>query len=194
MTNEFEAVSFEGILVKCGSCGGCFHSLTRHFEPVPPMKGHYLRMLPRYRGNGWYAFPERDWVVGDNVQCPQCGMPYKMESILRQVRRHVDSLSAGQDSGLEVQAQGEAPTQADAAGAVAAQSVSGPAAVPAATPAGGDDPDPDDLGIYDHSLAGDDILSKVMRMTSEGYSQTRIAETCQISVYMVRQIQNGKKV
>ena len=193
-TSEQTPVSYEGVPVKCASCGGCFHTLTRHFEPVPPMKGHYLRMLPRYRGNGWYAFPEREWVIGDNVQCPQCGSPYRMASIVRQVSQHVHALSQGPDQRLEVETPREAPAQADAAGTVDASPVSAEAALE--EPADGDVlvDDSDSVGIYDGVLPVDDLPSRVMKMTMDGETQANIAETCQISIYMVRQIQNGRKV
>ena len=188
MTCDFESMMLDGFPVKCSTCGGSFHTLTRDFRPVPPMRGSYLRMKPRYRGNGWYAFPEYDWVVGDNVQCPQCGMPYKMSSILKQVEAHVEKLRVRnpweQETPLPASEECAAPAQEDLPG--------DEGAAPEDLESGGDGGD--DTGLYDNSFGGDDLISRVMRLTSAGETQARIAETCQISIYMVRQIQNGRKV
>lgn len=187
MTCDLSGVMFEGIPIKCSSCGGAFHTLTSCFQSVPPMRGSYLRMMKKYRGNGWYAFPERDWVVGDNVQCPRCGNPYKMDSIVKQVEAYIVKLKAEQ----VVPPQGEAAPE----GGMGSSDVPEEAAPEADLDA---DFSPgaaaDDIGIYDSDMPGGDLLSTVMKMTAAGETQASIAETCQISVYMVRQIQNGKKV
>lgn len=182
-----------GFVPKCRGCGGKFHELTENFRPVPPMRGDYLRMLKKHRNNGWYAFPERDWVIGDNVQCPQCGTPYSVASILRQLE------ALGADEQLSKR---EPVEPAAAVPPVAGTPVEDDAEPAREASGGGDEAggldDADDSGIYDTPLGGDgrvDSLStRVMQMTRDGHTQTGIAETCQISVYMVRQIQNGKKV
>jgi len=174
-----------GFVVRCGGCGGLFHELTANFREVPPMRGDYLHLRKEHRENGWYAFPEHDWVVGDNVMCPQCGTPYTMERVLFLLReagigdRKIQG-SAGQ-ANVEGSASGNTLDQAEEE---------------ASLHSGGDDSD--SRGLYDNAdFSGDSsvgLVSSVMGMTREGKTQSFIAETCQISVYMVRQIQNGKKV
>lgn len=176
--------SHEGFVVRCRGCGGRFHELTENYRPVPPMRGDYLWMLKKHRGNGWYAFPERDWVIGDNVQCPQCGTPYTVGSIERQLEAQNGEADAGKLPGTTPDAPGpDGSAQPDA---VAPEQGAGNEE--------GDVGGADDLGIYDGASNPGDVVSTVMKMTREGHTQTGIAETCQISVYMVRQIQNGKKV
>ena len=204
MTCDIENMMLDGVSIRCGTCGGSFHTLTREFRPVPPMRGNYLRMKNQFKGNGWYAFPEYDWVVGDNVQCPQCGMPYKMESIIRQVKAYVEKIqSRAVEAGAAV-AGAECP--APGAGPVFNQHSNEERGDQGGVPGGGvagledqtgedfGNPGSDDIGLYDDSFAGDDLISRVVRMSAAGETQARIAETCQISVYMVRQIQNGRKV
>lgn len=187
-----------GMQVRCDSCGGKFHEITAKFEPVPPMRGNYLRLRSVFKGRGWYAFPEQDWVVGDNVQCPQCGSPYRMNSILKQVTSYVHTLSA--EGKEEVRADGGgACGPAGVAEGIEERAVGAPPVLEEDDEAGDQDEnpvpagDPDDAGIYDEHLAGDDVVSMVHRLTAGGETQASIAQTCQISVYMVRQIQLGKK-
>lgn len=170
-----------GFVVRCGGCGGLFHELTVNFREVPPMRGDYLHLLKAHRDNGWYAFPEHDWVVGDNVMCPQCGTPYTMERILFLLKE-----AGGGDNG-KVQGNVEGSAGGDPLDQAEEEALGHDGGA-----------DSDTRGLYDGAdfcdRSGGDLVSSVMGMTREGKTQAFIAETCQISVYMVRQIQNGKKV
>lgn len=189
-----EGVNVAGMPVKCSGCGGKFHELTDRFRSEPPMRGTYLRMIARYRSWGWYAFPESDWVLGDNVQCPQCGTPYSTESVMRQIRAQVDEalgrvsepvlLSSLPVDPPEIPVEIQMPEQATLFPELSDldkefEECAAPGNDSIYTPAG---EDPHNIGMT------------VMRMTADGCTQTDIAKTCNLSVYMVRQIQNGKKV
>ena len=174
-----------GFVVRCRGCGGRFHKLTDKFRSVPPMRGSYLKLLPRWQG--WYAFPERDWVVGDNVQCPQCGTPYTVASILKQLEVHnAQTVPDAEGGPADTEADSQGVAQPDALEDVQAEEVD-----PRIDDSADDD---DDAGIYADLDGCGDVVATVMRMTREGESQARIAETCQMSIYAVRKIQNGKKV
>ena len=80
-----KCLMFEGIPVKCAGCGGWFHELTAKYNPDGPLRGSYLRLTSRYRSYGWYDFPHEDWVVGDNIMCPQCMMPYRTGAVAAHV-------------------------------------------------------------------------------------------------------------
>ena len=184
-----EGVNVAGMPVKCGGCGGKFHELTDRFRSEPPMRGTYLRMISRYRSWGWYAFPESDWVVGDNVQCPQCGTPYSTGSVMQQIRAAVNAFLGIEESPVVPvllpveEPEVEAPEE--------------PAIFPELLDL---DREPESESAATDSIytpAGEDpgnIKMTVMKMTADGCTQASIAQTCNLSVYMVRQIQNGKKV
>ena len=214
----FEGVDILGMPVRCSGCGGKFHRLSMGFRDEPPMRGSYLQMIPRYRNWGWYAFPEKDWVVGDNVQCPQCGTPYGFVSVMRQVRvfvdlalgregvKSADSCQAG--SGVAEGGDGAEGGAQDALGRAEFAEVQhvegseddGWRPVDTSGIDAVDDPDPASSPVEHDSIyapASNDprsIQMTVMRMTAEGCTQASIAKTCNMSVYMVRQIQNGRKV
>lgn len=187
-----EGVDILGMPVRCGGCGGRFHQIAMEFRSEPPMRGTYLRMIERYRSWGWYAFPEKDWVVGDNVQCPQCGTPYSFSSVVRQVKDFVSAkkLEIGATVGLqenvgerveeeEVQEQDDGKQIPD----------DGIDLVVVGDIGGNDNNiDSSDYGIID------DVQLRVVKMTVGGSTQAEIAKACGLSIYMVRQIQNGRKV
>lgn len=184
-----EGVNVAGMPVKCGGCGGKFHELTDRFRSEPPMRGTYLRMIARYRSWGWYAFPESDWVVGDNVQCPQCGTPYSTSSVMQQIRATVNAFLGIEESPVvPVLLPVEEPEVEEPKEPAMFQDLSDLDREPESESAATD-------SIY--TPAGEDptnIKMTVMRMTADGCTQASIAQTCNLSVYMVRQIQNGKKV
>lgn len=170
-----------GTEIRCRGCGGRFHRLTDKFRPVPPMRGSYLKLLPKWREGGWYAFPEHEWVVGDNVQCPQCGTPYTVASIMKQFGVADERVEPAPEQAVEPE---------EAAGVeVAGQEEDENHDFEQAGLCGDDD-----TGIYADLDGRGDVVATVMSMTRKGESQSRIAETCQISIYAVRKIQNGKKV
>lgn len=228
-----EGVNIMGMAVKCGGCGGKFHQITGKFRAEPPVRGSYLRMIPRYRSWGWYAFPEEEWVVGDNVLCPQCGTPYSFLSIMRQIRRFVDAElgRAEVQGGADTQETGQTVEERGDGGENAAENTVGIAATGEmggeevqsdqengldGADFGSDDadfgdfagsagievedqcsaePEKEEQGIYTLALSDPkNVKMMVMRMTADGCTQAHIAKTCNLSVYMVRQIQNGRKV
>ena len=214
-----DGVNIAGMPVKCGGCGGKFHVLTEKFRNEPPMRGSYLRMIPRYRSWGWYAFAEKEWVIGDNVICPQCGTAYTTLSVMRQVKRFVDEKLGRTEvqSGADAQAACSGMAEGRDGGEVAAQDALGRAEFAEVqhvegseddgwrpVDAGGidavDDPDPASPPVEPDTIypAPDgspaSVKMTVMRMTAEGCTQAQIAKTCNMSIYMIRQIQNGKKV
>jgi hypothetical protein len=189
---------FDGIPVKCQGCGGWFHELTRRYSLEGSVKGSGLRLLVKYQGCGWYDFPHEDWVVGDNVQCPQCMRPYSTADIRKQAESWVEKLRGGAcnaEGGPAATAEvtGEGAEGAKKEGPDDGGLVDGPpemvgeigAPVPACF--GGD------CGLNAPPAPGN-VEERVRQMTWDGRTQTEIAETCQISVYRVRQIQNGKGV
>ena len=193
-----EGVDVLGMAVRCSGCGGKFHQLTRKFRNEPPMRGTYLKMIARYRSWGWHAFPELDWVVGDNVQCPQCGTPYRVAAIMKQIRAFI-SKSGGMKDESQVVDHGLGEEVSSE------QAVAEPGGDLGATQGAGDDENElvgvvvgdgvDDRGLDSSGYGGvDDVQLKVMKMTVGGSTQAEIAQTCGLSVYMVRQIQNGRKV
>ena len=187
-----EGVDILGMSVRCGGCGGRFHQIARSFRNEPPMRGTYLKMVERYRSWGWYAFPEKDWVVGDNVQCPQCGTPYSFSSIVKQIKEFV--LSSKSEGGDVIE---QSTTKSESFEAEVDNSIEDNKRV---QDGGIDlvvvgDTDSDDGGIDANNYGiVDDVQFKVMKMTLGGSTQADIAKACDLSIYMVRQIQNGRKV
>ena len=153
--------------------------MTEEFRPEPPMRGDYVALLPQYgpQGHNWYDFPHTSWTIGDNVACVQCGEPIRVEYVYALFKAfEADGAADNQDFavqevGGETQAAvvgGEGRADSD----VCAESV--------------------DSGIYDEVDIEDGLLQTVLRMTASGETQVAIAETCGISVYRVRKLQNGE--
>lgn len=186
---------FEGIPVKCAGCGGWFHELTAKYIPDGPLRGSHLRLTSRYREYGWYDFPHEDWVVGDNVMCPQCMMPYRSGVVVAQVliwaeKQEMSAYECRQAAGKEVAARAE---EEAALGVNAPPEAVGDLAVPGVVGVGSDDAGLPASG--DNGDAGvEGVADLVRKMSWDGATQSEIAKTCGISVYMVREIQNGRKV
>ena len=172
-----EGVNFEGFRVKCGNCGGWFHELTALYRNDGTLRGSYLRLLATYRSAGWYDFPHTDDTVGENIQCPQCMSPYRTEEVRRQAEVLIERVRKGV-VGSDCAEKEEVFDAPEAVGDLVAP-------VPASI--GGNN------GLSAAPLPGN-TEELVRQMTWDGKTQTEIAETCQISVYRVRQIQNGKGV
>lgn len=51
--------------------------------------------------------------------------------------------------------------------------------------------DGDGSGMYDSPDVQDRLQARVLEMTAKGYTQSVIAETCEISIYRVRKLQSG---
>lgn len=166
-------VNYAGATFKCQQCRGEYYSLTQAFAPVPPMRGNYVELLPKYgkHGYNWYDFPHNEWTIGDNVACVNCGYPIKMDYVLKNmviVNEEKDRYDAASGVG-EIREN-------------CADSCSR-----------GNDPHIcDNNGLYDTVELGDTLLDDVLRMTTSGKTQAEIAETCGISVYRVRKLQNGE--
>lgn len=62
--------------VKCPGCSECYHRTTDRYNPDVMTTGDMLEILPKYRDYMWEDFPKDDYVMGDNILCPQCGVPY----------------------------------------------------------------------------------------------------------------------
>lgn len=166
---------YEGRTFKCQQCRGEYYELTGSFEPVPPMRGNYVKLLPKYGvgGYNWYDFPHNDWTIGDNVACVNCGYPIRMEYVVKNLNEVVCN-------------EKEASKSDTNAGGIVREGVS--------VSDSGDlhSGVRDDVGLYDDSELGDNLLNQVLQMTAQGKTQTDIAETCGISVYRVRKLQNGE--
>lgn len=189
-----KCLMFEGIPVKCAGCGGWFHELTAKYDPTGPLRGSHLRLTSRYREYGWYDFPHEDWVVGDNVMCPQCMMPYRAGVVVAQVliwaeKQEASAHECRQAAGEEMDAGTEASEEV---GNDAPPETLGDLAVPGVVGVGSDDGGLPASG--DNSDGVTDVADLVRKMSWDGATQAEIAKTCGISVYMVREIQNGRKV
>jgi hypothetical protein len=186
---------FTGIPFTCQCCQGKFYRLTERFEPTPPMRGDYVELLPQYGPSGynWYDFPHTEWTIGDNVACVQCGEPIRMEHVLQKAVEELERLrtQASSESNISghqdvqgTQAQDGVVLQGDVlSGGSNAGVVVGGSVV--------SDVNRGDAGMYDEVDLEDGLLASVLRMTAEGETQAVIAETCGISVYRVRKLQNG---
>lgn len=196
---------FDGVPVKCGGCGGWFHELTEKYLPEGVLRGSHLRLNSTYRGYGWYDFPHEDWVVGENVMCPQCMRPYRATEVARQVVIWFENLRIEHErKNTENEAEAGEAEAGEAEGAAAgaedtAQGNSAPPesigdlAVPGVVGVGSDDGGlPSSSDGTDGGLK--DVSEIVRKMSWDGKTQAEIAETCGLSVYMVREIQNGRKV
>ena len=189
-----KCLMYEGVPVKCSGCGGWFHELTAKYDPTGPLRGSHLRLTSRYREYGWYDFPHEDWVVGDNVMCPQCMMPYRAGVVVAQVliwaeKQEMSAHECKQAASKEVDAGTEAP---ETFGPDSPPEAVGDLAVPGVVGVGSDD-----CGLPAASDNGDGVagvVDLVRKMSWDGATQAEIAKTCGISVYMVREIQNGRKV
>lgn len=175
---------YEGISFKCSCCSGEFYCLTEKFTPVPPMRGDYVALLPQYGPSGynWYDFPHTEWTIGDNVACVQCGEPIRMEYVTSFVEEKIERLRQRAEESEIVQGHNEiqeetAPVvDVERAGTVAHTGI---------------DSGVVDNGLYDEVDIEDGLLASVLKMTAAGETQVTIAETCGISVYRVRKLQNG---
>lgn len=189
-----KCLMYEGVPVKCSGCGGWFHELTAKYDPTGPLRGSHLRLTSRYREYGWYDFPHEDWVTGDNVMCPQCMMPYRAGVVMAQVlawaeKQEMSAHECKQSSGKEVDAGTEAP---ETFGQDSPPEAIGDLAVPGVAGCGSDDGGLPAAGDDDAGMSG--TANLVRKMSWDGATQAEIAKTCGISVYMVREIQNGRKV
>ena len=184
---------FDGIPVKCSGCGGWFHELTARYDPEGPLKGSYLRLTSRYREYGWYDFPHEDWVVGDNVMCPQCMMPYRPGAVAAQVLAWVEKqeMSANECKQAADEEVDKGAETSEACGQGPPEGV-GDLAVPGVVGVGSDDGGLPASGDGAAGVAA--VADLVRKMSWDGATQAEIAKTCGISVYMVREIQNGRKV
>ena len=194
-------VIFSGIPVKCSGCGGWFHELTERYSPEDTLRGSHLRLNSTYKGYGWYDFPHEDWVVGENVMCPQCMRPYRGPEVAAQVTLWLEKAQEVQN-GLK-NAENEAESGEEKGGAAEDEESSdgnsappetiGDLAVPGVVGVGADGADLPSSGNNGDGGAVS-IPELVRNMSWDGSTQAEIAETCGISVYMVREIQNGRKV
>lgn len=189
-----KCLMYEGVPVKCSGCGGWFHELTAKYDPAGPLRGSHLRLTSRYREYGWYDFPHEDWVTGDNVMCPQCMMPYRAGVVMAQVlawaeKQEMSAHECKQSSGKEVDAGTETP---ETFGQDSPPEAIGDLAVPGVAGCGSDDGGLS--AASDNSPGGTGVADLVRKMSWDGATQAEIAKTCGISVYMVREIQNGRKV
>lgn len=170
---EGAGLSLEGVPVKCGSCGGWFHLLTaRYSAERTVLRGCDLELVRSYRECGWYDFPHDEGTVGDNVQCPQCMMPYRVGDVLAQAESWTQTTL---ENRLKEE-RTEPPGPPEKMGDMPMPVVGG-----------------EDRGL--EAIGGvPDVAETVRKMTWDGHTQADIAKTCGISVYMVREIQNGRKV
>ena len=189
-------VVYAGLSFKCEGCGGEFYRLTEKFVPTPPMRGDYVELLPRYGvcGYNWYDFPHTEWTVGDNVACVQCGEPIRTCHVISEAVKRLEGLR--EETGGKQNISGSSPAAqagAENENVLQGDAVDGDGA--GGTDAGGISPGQhvsEDLGLYDEVDLEDGLLATVLRMTAEGQTQAAIAETCGISVYRVRKLQNGE--
>ena len=151
--SESKGRNYDGIPVKCSGCGGLFHELTSKYELSGMLRGSYLRLLPKYMEYGWYDFPHEDNVVGENIICPQCMMPYRAGLVVAQVMAWISANERGNS-----------------------------------------DYPPFDMGESSFSSSDNSVSGRVLKMSWDGLTQAEIAKECGISIYMVREIQNGRKV
>lgn len=166
---------YEGRTFKCQQCRGEYYELTERFEPVPPMRGNYVRLLQRYGvgGYNWYDFPHNEWTIGDNVACVNCGCPIRMEYVVKNLNKAVnDEQKASEDCAETGGVLRDGVSAVDSGNLLCSVR--------------------DNVGLYDDSELGDNLLNQVLQMTARGKTQTDIAETCGISVYRVRKLQNGE--
>ena len=173
---------FAGFSFPCQHCRGRFYALTEEFRPEPPMRGDYVALLPQYgpSGHNWYDFPHTPWTIGDNVACVQCGEPIRIEYVHELFKKFEaeKALQHGNEGGVCLGSEGEA---LEPGGQAVSRVDAGSSASSVA-----------DSGLYGEVDIEDGLLQTVLRMTASGETQAMIAETCGISVYRVRKLQNGE--
>lgn len=160
--------------------------------PTPPMRGDYVELLPQYGPNGynWYDFPHNEWTIGDNVACVQCGEPIRMDYVIQKVGQELERLRVQTVTNADIQGS-EGVQDQGAPDAASVQADAGASGGDDGVVLRGDDGSGGDVGLYDEVDMEDGLLASVLRMTAEGQTQAFIAETCGISVYRVRKLQNG---
>ena len=140
-------------------------------------------------------------MVGENVMCPQCMRPYRGPEVAAQVTLWLEKAQEVQN-GLK-NAENEAESGEEKGGAAECEDreegnssppeTIGDLAVPGVVGVGADDADlPSSGDDGDGGVAS--VTETVRKMSWNGSTQAEIAETCGISVYMVREIQTGRKV
>lgn len=198
---------YEGVPVKCAGCGGWFHELTAAYSPHGLLHGGCLRLVQPYRDYGWYDFPHDESTVGDNLLCPQCMYPYRHESVARQAEAWLEKLR-GNNGGIQAMAgeTGDGRTEIegndDESSLEKEEQATGEDEVidegPPEKIGGLEAPvsgcSCDDRGVVADSSCSSGVVERVRKLVWEGKTQAQIAEICQISVYRVRQIQNGEGV
>jgi hypothetical protein len=63
-----------GPKLKCMSCGGIYHSLTKAFDPDATPNGGMFELLPKYKAYAWDQW-SADWT-GESLICPGCSEPH----------------------------------------------------------------------------------------------------------------------
>lgn len=194
---------YVGVPLKCAGCGGWFHELTALYDPNRLLTGACLRLVEPYRSYGWYDFPHDEQTTGDNLLCPQCMYPYRHENVRKQAEAWIEKLRAD-NGGTEV-GNGEAE-QCDETGR---ETFVEEETQENGSLEGFDEGPPekigdleapvsgcscDDLGVVPDAARSSGLVEKVRKLMWQGKTQAQIAEICQISVYRVRQIQNGEGV
>lgn len=60
----------------CPFCNERFHETTEAYRPDVPPNGSMFRLKQKFADNGWQGFPEHDYIIGENICCPDCGGCY----------------------------------------------------------------------------------------------------------------------
>ena len=187
----------EGVVITCSYCKLRCHKTTAEYQPGI-LKGNYLELLYEYGKDGmnWYDFPHTEHCVGENVCCPRCGNGYRHEDVFAEVQeiiayRKLHFASEGENETQESYEK-EAPAAELSVREFYTENIHA---------LNGEDDCTDactysaDTAHHDHGAIDaaapllSDIERKIYDMTCEGTTQQKIAETCGMTLYSVRQIQ-----
>lgn len=194
---------YVGVPLKCAGCGGWFHELTAAYHPDRLLTGACLRLVEPYRGYGWYDFPHDEQTTGDNLLCPQCMYPYRHENVRKQAEAWIERLRAdtGSTKDMENEKEQGCAEESEALTEEAEQEAGSLEGLNEGPPEKiGDLEAPvsgcscDDVGVVADAARSSGLVETVRQLMWQGKTQAQIAEICQISVYRVRQIQNGEGV
>jgi len=61
--------------VRCPTCGEIYLETTNLFNPAVPANGTMFKLTETYGPNGynWSCFPFGEYVIGESLECPECG-------------------------------------------------------------------------------------------------------------------------
>jgi len=84
--------------VICPHCNERYHETAEAYRPDVSPNGSMFRLKKKYADNGWQGFPEHDYIIGENLCCPDCQGSYVEVGMVRidQIQYAAEEKSQGE--------------------------------------------------------------------------------------------------